>query len=197
MINNLYLEKNFNRDSNLFSIWARFSCMIRLLQWIKYVLFLCFAASIPMDTDKCVFPTPGEPMNKRFSTFSIKRRSVYPIISSFHKEGWKLKLKSSIVLINGKLATLTQAFIALLFLSAIANSVISYNVSRKLFSPFCIASIYSSRCRFYLVQFQYVQIVSQMIVMSRWILHIIHLFFPKGTDFPVPFFRSHRLSNFP
>ena len=71
IISSLYLHRNLILVSSLFSAEAFLSCDIKSWNVIKYTQYLCFAASIPMDTARLVLPTPGVPQKITFSPFSI------------------------------------------------------------------------------------------------------------------------------
>lgn len=87
MISNLYFAKNFNLVSSRFSRCALFSCSTRSLQLMKYVLFLFLAASIPIDVARWVLPTPGVPISRIFSFFSMNLRFLKSMISSLLIDG--------------------------------------------------------------------------------------------------------------
>lgn len=93
---------------NRFSDCAFFKLAIKSLQFIKYVEFLFWAASIPIEVAKCVFPTPGLPTKIIFSLFSINLKFLKSNIYSLFNVGWNEKSKSSNVFKNGNPAVLTQ-----------------------------------------------------------------------------------------
>ena len=80
MIRSLYLLKCLSLESSLFSKLALFSCCNKSLHLIKYVLYLRFAAAIPIEVAKCVLPTPLVPKNTIFSLASKKRCIAQTVI---------------------------------------------------------------------------------------------------------------------
>ena len=86
------------------------------------------AASVPILTLKCVFPTPGEPTNTMFLFSSMNLNVAKSKISFLFIDGWKSKSNSSNVLLNGKGAKITvekdSTNVTITFEKATANATI-------------------------------------------------------------------------
>lgn len=123
----MYLQNVFSAFSSLFSLWAKESLDIKSWHEIKYVLTLFLAASVPIPTLKCVFPTPGEPTNTIFFFSSINLNVAKSKISFLFIDGWKSKSNSSNVLLKGKCATFILYNDALSAWKSISFSVNSYS----------------------------------------------------------------------
>ena len=123
MINSLYLQNHLILVSSLFSEAAFFSCDIKSWNVIKYTQYLCFAASIPIDTARFVLPTPGVPQNMIFSAYSIKRSVKRSMILDLSSDGWKLKSNSQISFKNGKLAPNFDLYCCAFFLKGVIISI--------------------------------------------------------------------------
>ena len=109
---------------------------------IKYVDLPLTAASIPIETDKCVLPTPGIPINIIFSFSSINLKYFKSRICCLLMSGWNEKSKSSNFLMKGKWATVITALSDLSFLNFNSKLVNSYSASTKSISFLLCLSIY-------------------------------------------------------
>ena len=96
-IRSLYLQIHLILLSSLFSYLAFLSCAMRSWNEIQYTEYLCFAASVPIPTARCVLPTPGVPHMIIFSQFSMNLNVARSSIFFLSSEGWKLKSNSLVL----------------------------------------------------------------------------------------------------